>query len=68
MEDTHIPKMTLNTKPEGKREVGRPKLGWLDDVEAHIRTLGIKRWRLKARDRTKWMVIVSEGKVKLKGR
>jgi hypothetical protein len=63
MEDTRIPKMIFNTKPEGRHGVGRPKLRWLDDVE----TLGIKRWRLKARDRKEWMVILREAKAKLKG-
>jgi hypothetical protein len=51
MEDTGIPKMIFNTKPEGRRGVGRPKLRWLDDVETDIKTLRIKRWRLKAQDR-----------------
>jgi hypothetical protein len=42
MEDTRIPKMALNTKPEGRRRVCRPKLRWLDDVEADIESLCIK--------------------------
>jgi hypothetical protein len=58
--------MILNTKPEGRCEVGRPEFGWLDDVEADIKTSVIKRWRLK--DRTEWMVIVRKAKVKLKRR
>jgi hypothetical protein len=35
--------MALNTKLEGRCEVGRPKVTWLDDVEADIKALGIKR-------------------------
>jgi hypothetical protein len=38
-----IPKIILNTKPEGRRGFGRPKLRWLDDVKADIKTLGVKR-------------------------
>jgi hypothetical protein len=34
--------MALNTKPEGRRRVGRPKLRWLDDLEADVKTLRIK--------------------------
>jgi hypothetical protein len=51
MEDTHLPKMVFNAKPEGRRGVGRPRLRWLDDVEADIKALGIKRWGIIAQDR-----------------
>jgi hypothetical protein len=32
MKDTRIPEMILNTKPEGRRRIRRPKLRWLGDV------------------------------------
>jgi transcription termination factor 2 len=67
MKDSRMPKMILHTKLEGRHRVGRPKLRWLDDVEADIKTLGIKRCRLKAQDRREWMVILREAKAKLKG-
>jgi hypothetical protein len=67
MEDSYIPKMMLNIKMEGRCGVGRPKARWLDDVQADIKTLGIKRWRQKAQDRKEWMVVLREVKVKLKG-
>jgi hypothetical protein len=38
----------------------------LDDVEADIKTLGIRRWRLKAQDRKEWTVIPRKAKAKLK--
>jgi hypothetical protein len=66
MEDTCIPKMIFNTKPEGRRGVGRPKLTWLDDVEADIKNLGIKRQRINAQDRKEWTVILREAKPTLK--
>jgi hypothetical protein len=34
----------------------------LDDVEADLRTMGIKRWRLIAKDGTEWAGIVREAK------
>jgi hypothetical protein len=41
MEDTPVPEMMLNSKSEGRRGVGRPKLRWLDDVQADIKSLDI---------------------------
>jgi hypothetical protein len=41
-------------------------LRWLDDIEADIKTLGIKRWRLKVQDRKEWMVILRWAEAKLK--
>jgi hypothetical protein len=47
--------------------VGRPSLRWLDDTEADIKTLDIKRWKLKAQNRKEWMAILRKAKAKLKG-
>jgi hypothetical protein len=38
MEDTCITKIIFNTKPKRRRVAGKPKLRWLDDVEADIKT------------------------------
>jgi transcription termination factor 2 len=67
MEDTRLPKMVFNGKPDGRRGFGRPRLRWLDDVEADIKALGVKRWRIKAQDRKEWSAILREAKAKLKG-
>jgi hypothetical protein len=40
----------------------RPRLRWLDDVEADLRTMGIKRWRLIAEDIMEWACIIKEAK------
>jgi hypothetical protein len=52
------------SKPEGRRDIGRPKLRWLDD---DIKALGIRRWRIQAQDINEWTAIKREAKVKLKG-
>jgi hypothetical protein len=37
-------------------------------IEADIKALGIKRWRIKAQDRREWLAIpLREAKAKLKG-
>jgi hypothetical protein len=61
LEDTRLPKMVFNAKPEGRRGVGRPRLRWLDDVEAGIKAVGVKRWRIKAQDRKEWSAILKGG-------
>jgi hypothetical protein len=67
MEDTRLPTMLFNAKPEGRRRVGRPRLRWLDDDEVDIKALGIKIGRMKVQDRKEWSAIVREAKAELKG-
>jgi hypothetical protein len=66
MEDTRLPKIVFNAKPEGRCGFGRPRLRWLDDVEADIKAVGVKRWRIKAEDRKDWSQILREAKAKPK--
>jgi hypothetical protein len=65
--DTRLPEMVFNAKPEGRRGVGRPRLRWLDAVEADTKALGVKRWRIKAQARKEWSEILKEAKAELKG-
>jgi hypothetical protein len=51
MDGDRMVKKVFVSKPEGRRDIGRPKLRWLDDVEDDIKVLGIRRWRIKAQDR-----------------
>jgi hypothetical protein len=38
-------KKPFDGEPGGRRTAGTPRLRWLDDVEADLRTTGTKRWR-----------------------
>jgi hypothetical protein len=42
-------KITLD-KPEGRRQTGRPNLRWRDGVMRDAERLGIRNWRIKARN------------------
>ncbi|KAJ4447080.1 hypothetical protein ANN_09069 [Periplaneta americana] len=67
MNDQRIPKKIINTKPEGRRNIGRQKLRWLDGVEDDLRTLGVRRWRQKALVGQEWTKILREAKARLQG-
>jgi hypothetical protein len=54
MNDNRTLKKIFNTKPDGARSVGRPKLRWEDVVVQNIRILGAKNWRKVALNRDKW--------------
>jgi hypothetical protein len=37
----------------------------MKSVEADIKSLGVKRWRIKAQDRKEWLAILREANAKL---
>ena len=41
---------------------GRPRLRWMDDVVADLKTVRIKQWMETMQDREKWRQIVEEAK------
>jgi hypothetical protein len=67
MEGTRLSKMVFNAKQGGRCGVGRPRLRWMHDVEADIKALDVKRWRIKAQDIKEWPAILREAKAKLRG-
>jgi hypothetical protein len=67
MNEARSVKKILEGKLEGRRGRGRPRLRWINDLEDHLRKLGVKRWRTKALDRDEWASIIMETKAKLKG-
>jgi hypothetical protein len=66
MDGARMAKKVFVSKAEGRRDIGRPKLRWLDDVEDDIKALGIRQWRIKAQDKNEWTAVKMEAKVKLK--
>ena len=52
--DRTLKKHILNTKPDGVRRVGRPKLRWEDGVDQDMRILEVKNWKKVALDTDEW--------------
>jgi hypothetical protein len=51
MKDNLLCKKITSDKPEGRRRAGRPNLKWIDGVMRDAERLGVRNWRIKARDR-----------------
>ena len=47
-------KKIFNTKPDGARSDGRPKLRWEDGVDQDMRILGVKNWKKVDLNRDEW--------------
>jgi len=47
-------KKIFESKLEGSRRRGRPRMRWLEDVEKVLGEIKVKRWRWKAVDREEW--------------
>jgi len=54
-------KITLD-KPEGRRRAGRPNLRWIDGVTKDAEKLGVRNWRVRARDRDDWRRLLESAK------
>jgi hypothetical protein len=50
-------------KPEGKRQLGRPKRRWVDDSTMDLREIGLDgiEWIDLAQDRDQWVALVNMG-------
>jgi hypothetical protein len=48
-------------KPEGKRQLGRPKCRWEDNIRMYLRAVGweVVGWMRLAQDRVQWRVLVN---------
>ena len=51
MSEERMPKMILNSKIDSGRRRGRPRKRWIDDLESDLRSLGIRNWKAKARNK-----------------
>jgi hypothetical protein len=54
MQDNIPCKKIILGQTEGRRRAGRPNLRWMDGVMRDVERLGIRNWRIKARDSDGW--------------
>jgi hypothetical protein len=59
MSDNRTLKKIFNTKPDGARIAGRPKLRCEDGVVQDMRILGVKNWRKVALNRDEWAKLLN---------
>jgi hypothetical protein len=54
MDTSRTAKRILEWKQMGSRPLGRPRLGWLDDVCDDLKVLKVRSWKELAMDRKAW--------------
>jgi hypothetical protein len=52
MDGKRTPKRVLEWKTIGRRIRGRPRKGWIEDIEEDIERMGIRGWRKLCKE---WM-------------
>jgi hypothetical protein len=62
MEKNRLPKKNFTQELEQKKQGGRPRKGWREEVERDLQVLGVRRWRELVTDRTKWRDSVRQAK------
>jgi hypothetical protein len=62
MDNDRTLKKVFNTKPDGVRSVGRPKLRWEDRVDQDRRILRAKNWKKVALHRDEWAKLLKKAR------
>ena len=63
MDQGRTVKKISESKLEGSRRRGRPRLRWLEFVEEDLWEMKGKRWRQNVVDRKEWAYVIKEAKV-----
>jgi hypothetical protein len=55
-------KKKFQSKLEGSRRTGKPRLRWLEEVVKDLRKMKVKRCKQKAIDSEEWAYVIKEAK------
>ena len=62
IEGKRIPKRVLEWKPTGRRNKGRPRKRWIENIEEDVQIMGIRGWRQLCKERAEWKQITEKAK------
>ena len=61
-EEKRIPKRVLEWKPIGRRNRGRRRKRWIEDIEENVQIMGISGRRKLCKEMMEWKKIIEKAK------
>jgi DNA gyrase/topoisomerase IV subunit B len=62
MEGERIPKSVLEWKPMGRKNRGRPRKRWIEDIEKDLQIMGVRGWIKLCKERAERKKITEKAK------
>jgi hypothetical protein len=62
MDHGRVVKRIYDSKQEGRRRMGRPRLRWLEDVQKDLQEMKAKSWWQKAMDKEEGVSVIKLAK------
>jgi hypothetical protein len=62
MNDKRTRKIVLEWNTIGTRIRGRPRKGWIVDIEEDMQIMGTRRWRKQCKEIAEWKTITEKAK------
>ena len=62
MSEDNIVQRIKSWKPLSKRQIGRPKTRWEDDVLEDMKNMNVRNWEKVAQNRDSWKKVVEQAR------